>query len=166
MWVHSRWARREFGSSLAGALASLALLTFAARVAAKPDFPGVIQEHWGGDCAPLCTLCHTRAEGGVSDADPRLKPSALDNYYVPQDLGNNRGEGEFFANLITVNKRAPTSNDVLVMLLRTLDTQACSVHTTVPGNTMAPCDSDGDKMPDTKEFALSKDPDAAGGELC
>jgi hypothetical protein len=146
--------------------ASFVVMTWAAPAAAKRDFPGVIQEHWGGDCAPLCTLCHTRPEGGLSDAEPYLKPSGLDSDYDPKDLGHNRGQGDFFANLIAVNSRAPTSNEALVTMLGTLNTKPCSADTTLPGNTMQPCDSDGDKMPDMKEFARSSDPNVAGGELC
>jgi hypothetical protein len=167
MWVISRQAQSaRIGSGLARGAALFITLMVSVPSAAHLEFPRLIQEHWGGDCAPLCTLCHTRPEGGVP-GNPYLKPSILDGAsYISKDLGNNRGEGEFFANLITVTQSVPTSDVDLVRMLETLDKQACSADMTLPGNTGLPCDSDGDKTPDMKEFRVSKDPDVAQGDLC
>ena len=167
MWVLSRQAQSgRVTSGLVGVAALLVILTCAAPGAAHDEFPGVIQQHWGGDCAPLCTLCHTRAEGGTS-GNPYLKPSKLDGArYVSKDLGNNRGEGEFFSNLITVTQSVPMRDSDLVRMLEMLDAKACSADLTLPGNTGLPCDSDGDQSPDMNEFARSTDPDVAGGDLC
>ncbi len=133
--------------------------------AAEETFPGVIQDTYGGTCAPQCTLCHNRPEGGPE----HYNPSVLDEpEYTHQDLGNNRGEGTFFANLIYVNKGLPMGEGGIKAALHKLATLPCSTETSKPGNTMAPCDSDGDGVPDMKEFADNPtgDPNAAHGNLC
>jgi hypothetical protein len=122
----------------------------------------VIQNTYGGTCAPQCTLCHDRPEGGPE----HYNPSVLYDTYTHQDLGNNRGEGRFFANLIYVNKGLPNGESGLKAALAKLAKLPCSTDANKPGNTMAPCDSDGDGVPDTKEFAQDGDPNVDGGDLC
>jgi hypothetical protein len=144
--------------------AALSLLSAVRPAAAEETFPGVIQNTYGGTCAPQCTLCHNRPEGGPE----HYNPSELDTTYVPQDLGNNRGQGQFFANLIHVNRGLPNGESGLTAALKKLATLPCSTDATKPGNTMAPCDSDGDSVPDMKEFAQDPtgDPNLAHGDLC
>jgi hypothetical protein len=138
---------------LSGPLVALSLATPAA---AEQIFPGLIQTTYGGTCAPQCTLCHTRPEGGPGF----YRPSALDPGWVTKDLGNNRGEGTFFANLIDVNKGLPTGENAMKRALNLLATQNCT------STSNGPCDSDGDKIPDMQEFAKDGDPDVANGDLC
>lgn len=137
---------------------AVALLGTASPAHAEDGFPGAIQQHYGGDCAPQCTLCHTRPEGGPE----HYKPSAatLDGY-VSKDLGNNRGEGDFFANMVAVNGNSlPVGEQKLLAALEKLRKNPCTPTST------GPCDSDGDKTIDMDEFKNNGDPDVANGHLC
>jgi len=146
---------------LGGGLA--AALGVALPASARKTYPGVVQDQLRGGCAPQCTLCHTRPEGG-SDSDPYLKPSELTPGYVPPMLPGNRGQGAFFANLVHVNgHRAPLADSELANALRTLASANCSA--TASG----PCDSDGDGVPDTVELGMDRNPDVPNdkdGDLC
>jgi MYXO-CTERM domain-containing protein len=150
----------RFVAALTLAAAPLFALTFAVPANAEQTFPGVIQQNYGGTCAPQCTLCHNRPEGGPE----HYNPSELDTGMPFPDLGHNRGQGTFFANMVAINNaRLPSSDEQLVAVLKKLATAPCTTDMS-NGNTGAPCDSNGDGVPDMKEFALDKDPD--GGDLC
>jgi hypothetical protein len=144
----------------------LAVLVLARPAAAEEIFPGVIQDNYGGTCAPQCTLCHNRPEGGP---DHYKSPSPLEDGWVPKNLPNNRGEGQFFSNMIVVNGGLPTNESALKGALHKLATLPCTLPAMQAGSTIGPCDSDGDGIPDMKEFAVDGDPDVAdakNGQLC
>ena len=153
------------GTKRALVLAGLfsALFGVASPASARKTYPGVVQEQFGGGCAPECTLCHTRIEGGT-DSDPYLKPNELDPGYVAPVLPPNRGRGEFLANLIHVNgHQTPHSDAALRNALHLLATANCNTDAT------APCDSDGDTVQDTTELGMDRNPDVPNdkeGDLC
>jgi hypothetical protein len=120
-----------------------AVLAIAAPARALPEFPGYIQEHLHPPCVPSCLLCHTCPEGGLAC----LKPVSL------PDLGSNRGQGEFFANLVAVNGGYPRTEAELGLWLENLDNKPCSTQTNLP------CDSDGDHVKDVAELGAGSDPD-------
>jgi hypothetical protein len=134
------------------------VMTLTAPAAALTTFPSVIQKKYNSTCAPQCTLCHTRPEGG-SSSNFYLKPSPLDDGYVPK-MVKERGEEEFFANLISINKGLPTNDSKLEGYLNKLGMAKCTADSN------GPCDSDGDGIIDVNEFAKDQDPDVAGGSLC
>jgi hypothetical protein len=157
----SRFPARHF-AAFAAITGALSVLSMTRSVAAEPTFPGVIQKVYGGDCAPQCTLCHTRPEGGQD----YLQPSALDTVYDAKTAANT-GEGTFFANLINVvvvtnHQPVPSNDQLLENGLRTYATAKCNAVSS------GPCDSDGDGVVDSKEFAQKPagDPNVPHGDLC
>ena len=144
----------------------LAVVALARPASAEEIFPGVIQDNYGGTCAAQCTLCHNRPEGGP---DHYKSPSPLEETYVRKNLPNNRGEGDFFSNLIIVNGGLPSGETALKGALQKLATLPCTDPKSQAMSTLGPCDSDGDGVPDMKEFKQDGDPDVAdatSGELC
>ena len=151
----------RFFSALLALAGGFAVTAVTAPVAAEPAYPGVIQPLYGGDCVVQCTLCHSRPEGGAG----YYQPSALDSGYTAKNLGNNRGEGAFFANFVNFLKgRLPAGNAALEQDLKGYAAAACTSDMT-NGNTGAPCDSDGNGVPDLLQLAKNQeDPNGAG--LC
>jgi hypothetical protein len=149
-------------SAFAAIAGSVFVLSSARPAAASPTYPGVVQKVYGGDCAPQCTLCHNRPEGGPE----HYNPSGLDPSYVAK-MAPNTGEGTFFANFINVvlgikRQPLPMTDEALENALKLYATTPCNAAST------APCDSDGDGVIDAKEFAEtpSGDPNVAHGNLC
>jgi hypothetical protein len=143
--------------ALSGALTAFGV---ALPASAEPTFPGVIQKQFGGQCAPQCTLCHLTEAGGLGS----YQPSELSDGYVSKDLGDNRGEGTFFANFVAVNHGSlPTNDTQLEQKLKVYSTANCNATSTKP------CDSDGDTVADTVELGMDRDPNIPNdkpGDLC
>jgi hypothetical protein len=130
-----------------------------ARASAKGVYPGFIQDELHARCFPSCLLCHTCPEGGLGC----MKPSSVSGSMLP-DLGGNRGQGEFFANLMAVNggHLYPSTEGMLEEYLQNLQNKPCSPQTVLP------CDSDGDQVEDVAELRADSDPDVPDepGDAC
>lgn len=174
MWAHcddaggeTKGARRAGRSRAVLRAATLGSVLFATSVAvpawARQVYPGFIQKELRMQCAPSCLLCHTCMEGGLGC----MKPSDMTDAGLP-DLGGNRGQGEFFANLLHVNYGSdgkphwPADETMLRAYLTSLEKKPCSANTT------SPCDSDGDLTLDVAELRRDSDPDVPdkAGDAC
>ncbi len=155
----------RFLAAFLGVAAGLAATTLAVPVAAEPTFPGVIQQVYGGDCVVQCTLCHSRPEGGAG----YYQPSAFTNNGNPlPDLGNNRGQGSFFANFVwAIKLNLPLTDQALEQDLKAYAAAPCYVGTAtgMNGNTGVPCDSDGNGVADMLQLAKNQE-DPNGLALC
>jgi hypothetical protein len=140
-----------------GAVAGvLAVLGLARSAGAEPTFPGVIQKTLKATdkCPPQCTLCHTVPEGGLENLKPSDQTLAVGAPPLPM-LGGNRGQGSFFANLVRISGGLPRDDGMLRTALGKLASTPCDATNAAAG----PCNSDGDKLIDTAEFAAARDPD-------
>jgi hypothetical protein len=133
---------------------------------AHTEFPGYIQDHFGLACAPQCTLCHVKPQGG-----PDRKGEEVAKY-----LGaDNRGFGFFQRNMregMVLHSTVPTASDKTLLLtaIDHLKTDQCNWKSAY-GDTSdpRPCDSDGDGTSDYDEVRQGFDPDTKGegnGAVC
>jgi len=143
--LHSR-----FVAQVGAVAAVLLVLSAEGTASAEPTYPGFLQQKLNSKCLVQCTMCHPTLEGGQN------KLSDLDNGVLP-DLGGNRGQGEFFANLVHVNgSKYPIGETQLLNFIDKLETKPCDGVMGDP-----PCDSDGDGTPDVAELRADREPDRA-----
>lgn len=125
-------------------------------VQARPEFPGVILEHYPDlSCAPQCSLCHLSASGG----------GALRNEDVPGYVGPHQGYGSFVMNMIALPGGTLTESNIPGKL-DALAKTPCNTGDMVD---MGICDSDADGIPDYIEVGRGDDPNEKGpgnGAVC
>ena len=135
--------------------AALGVFDLAPAAQARPEFPGVILEHYPDlACAPQCSLCHLSATGG----------GALRNEDVPGYVGPHQGYGSFVMNMIALPGGTLTETNIPGKL-KALESTPC--NTGEPD--MGICDSDADGSPDYIEVSKGEDPNVKGpgnGAIC
>ena len=129
---------------------------------ARPEFPGVIQEHYPDlACAPQCSLCHLSPLGG----------GPFHNEDVDMYVGPHRGFGSFYMNLTampggTISKsNLPSKLDAIANPKNPCNSDSAFGDITDTGI----CDSDGDGTPDWIEVSTGDDPNVPGpgnGAIC
>ena len=136
--------------------AALGVLGAAPRALARPEFPGVILEHYPElSCAPQCSLCHLSATGG----------GALRNEDVPSYVGPHQGYGSFVMNMIALPGGSLSTSNIPGKL-DALAKTPCNTGDTMD---MGICDSDADGVPDYIEVGRGDDPNEKGpgnGAIC
>jgi hypothetical protein len=137
---------RNFRSSARRSLSFLAfgaLSALAPAAAASEEYPGKIQSTLGLECAPPCTMCHDNPLGGLGTVRTKFGLAI-------------RGTGPLDC----------CSPDSIPAALAALSQPSC---TPSPGGVPvagAPCDSDGDGVPDIEELQAGRDPNAGGADFC
>jgi hypothetical protein len=152
---------RIFKAIVAAALA-LSVLGGAAPASARPEFPGILQEHFNGlGCAPQCSLCHVSPSGGGA-----LHGEDQANY-----VGPHQGFGTFVMNLLATPVGGTTLTESnLPTKLDSLGKAPCNTDPSLGDVTdTGVCDSDGDGVSDYVEVGRGDEPDEKGagtGAIC
>ena len=139
----SRIAGRSLPAFAALAFAGAAFL-FSASASAKAEFPGVVQETLGMDCAPPCTICHTSPNGG---SETISQP--------------------FYLNLAALD--VPIDEESIPDLLDTLSKLDCKRpedHSCDAGMPCKPCDVDGNNVSDIDDLTAGNDPNTGQPLAC
>lgn len=91
--------------SLVIALSAAWVTTWGATAAAKPEYPGKLQEKLDMPCAPTCMLCHTSPEGG-GDKINSFAPfgSAVANGQPPESFLMGDADGDNVSDLDELKK--------------------------------------------------------------
>lgn len=142
--------------TLLSVVAALGVFGVAPALQARPEFPGVILEHYPDlACAPQCSLCHLSASGG----------GPLHNEDVPGYVGPHRGYGSFVMNMIQMPGGSTLTETNIGDKLKALEHTPCNMGEP----DMGICDSDADGTPDWVEVSSGDDPNEKGagnGAIC
>jgi MYXO-CTERM domain-containing protein len=142
-------ARRSAGFVCALGVA-LVVAAFPSTVSARPEFPGVVQETLGLDCAPPCTVCHTSPAPDGTNAEQPFANNVL----------------VWAATLMT----PLITEENLPTILNALATQACA-NVDDPGCGLMgdvctlPCDANANGATDIADLEGAIDPNPGAKEL-
>jgi hypothetical protein len=125
-----------------------AFATVAPPATATPDYPGIIQDTLGLECAPICTLCHLDPRGGF-------------NVKTKFGLALRGTSTELLGDPLQAGK-----NDDLPVALEALARNTCTPSPGAEPRPGKPCDSDGDGTSDIDELKAGRDPNPGGVEFC
>jgi hypothetical protein len=133
-----------------GVVAGLALVVLPVPAAAKPEFPGIVQETLALDCAPPCTICHSSAAPEGINAD---QPFVVNLQTWLSTLGDRLFDEATLPTLLELNRDEVCLN---------MSDAGCVAD---GGTCTRPCDANANGKSDIDDLIAAIDPNPGAKEL-